>query len=171
MFGFMKAFEEKERLKRLEIELGSARIKKLDYCIKCGFCCSKRTCIPTPDELVEIAKFLKVTPEILISTKFVVDRIVDIPYFVRPVASNIIDLAGKFIPSERTWNEGTCVFLKKSECEIYDARPESAKVQICWDIKPTTYNPRKFWESNILKNKFGVDGSQLENESYSREDW
>jgi Fe-S-cluster containining protein len=171
MFG-IESFEEEERLKKLEKKLGSARLKKVDHCIKCGFCCSKRTCIPTPDELVEIAKFLKTTSESLISTKFIVDRKsrLSSPYFVRPAASNILDLVGKFIPTKRTWNEGACVFLKNNECKIYDARPRSAKLQECWNGAKIPYAPSESWENNILKSKFGIDGSQLEDESNLQSD-
>ena len=135
MNSFMKEFEEQFRLERLEKKLGSARLIQENHCVSCGFCCKKRTCIPSPDELVDIAEYLKTTPEKLISTKFVIDRLTfKSPYFVKPAASNITDLVGKFVPSDRTFNEGTCVFLKKNNrCEIYYVRPKSAKVMECWN--------------------------------------
>lgn len=165
MLGILAHMDETERLEKLEIKLGSARLKKVKHCLKCGFCCNRRPCIPTPDELIEIANFLKLDVKTCINKYFAID--IDVKeniYFLKPVGINTKDLAGKFIPSDRTYNEGDCIFLDKNrECKIHKVRPKSAKECNCWEEKETKYNPTIFWKNNQLLKRFCIkeDGGKL----------
>lgn len=160
--GFMQKFEESERLTRLEDNMKSARILGKKFCVKCGFCCHKRTCIPNPEEVKKIAEFLKLTTKELINKYFSVDWDSDFGYYVKPLGENIKDLGGKFIPDERTWNEGKCIFLTKENlCKIYSIRPKSAKLQECWRKVEVKEDTRISWKGNILKKEFKIDGEKM----------
>lgn len=160
--GWASQETEINRLKRLEKKMGSARLKGKTHCIKCGYCCYKRTCIPTPKELKKIAKFLKLTAKELINKYYVIDRLNNSVYFIKPVGKNIKDLVGKFIPSNRTFKEGRCIFLNKTnKCEIYVVRPNSAKNMKCWKDEEFE-SSSKSWEGDKLKKEFGIDGEELE---------
>jgi Fe-S-cluster containining protein len=159
--GFMRGFEEKARLLVLEQEMQSGRLLKSNKCLKCGFCCCRRTCIPTPDELKKIAEFLGLKPTKLIKTYFAIDR-TDSTYYVKPLGENIKDLAGKFIPDYRTFNEGKCIFLDdKNLCKIYPVRPRSAQILECWNFDKHSGEPDiselDAWEGNELLKQFNIN--------------
>ena len=162
--GIFQQQMEGERLTELKKKLKPASLRGKKSCVKCGFCCHMRTCVPTPNELKRIAKYLNLTPEKLIKKYYAIDRNSDSSdYFVKPLGINIKDLAGKFIPSDRTFNEGKCVFLDKdSLCKIYSVRPQHAKKAQCWKSGESEYNVFKFWEKNKLLKQFGIDGKKLE---------
>jgi Fe-S-cluster containining protein len=165
MFGFMRAAQEEQRLKILEQELASAHVLGKRHCVRCGFCCHKRTCIPTPTELRKIAKFLKMTPQALIDKYYAIDELDGI-YHVKPLGKNIKDLAGKFIPNDRTYNEGKCVFLLKNNvCKIYSVRPRYARETKCWDENALVADGLKTWKRNALKREFGIDVATLVEEA------
>lgn len=159
--GFYKQDRENARVATLEKKLGSAKVHGKKKCLKCGFCCHKRTCIPTPKELGAIAKFLKLTPHECIKKFFAIDRQNwNSVYYVRPLGENIKDLAGKFIPGDRTYNEGKCIFLAKSKkkykCKIYPARPSSAHEQRCWAPDGDYSAPLSSWKDSVLETKFNI---------------
>lgn len=169
MSGIFKQFEEQDRLNRLEKRLKSARILGKKKCVQCGFCCNVRTCIPAPAELKKIAKFLKLSTNDLINKYYAIDRKwTDNAYYVKPVGTKIKDLAGKYIPSNRTYNEGKCIFLekkgKKFSCKIYPVRPKTARILRCWIKETPKYDSIKYWKKNKLLTMFGIDGEKKENE-------
>jgi len=160
--------EQANKLEILEKELKSARILGKKHCIKCGFCCHRASCIPTPSEFKKIAKFLKLTPIELFKKYYVIDRqdyregLGDI-YYLKPAGINEKDLIGKFIPAERTFNEGKCIFLDKNNlCKIYPVRPETARKAKCWVKQKRDITPIKAWQGNQLKKQFGIDGKTKE---------
>ncbi|KKN19169.1 hypothetical protein LCGC14_0948550 [marine sediment metagenome] len=159
MFGILRQFEENVRLTRLKEELRPASLTGENKCIRCGFCCNMRTCIPTPDELKEIAKFLKLTPKELINKYYAIDKTSSGDYYyIKPTGVNTRDLAGKFIPDDRTFNEGKCIFLEGKDCKIYSVRPNHAKTMECWKGgNMVEYNVHKFWKNNELKKEFGIE--------------
>jgi len=168
-FGFSQQIEEQDRLEELREKLRPARLRGKKFCVKCGFCCHARTCIPTPSELKKIATFLKLTPKALIKKYYAIDRKSgDEIYYVKPLGKNIKDLAGKFIPASRTFNEGDCVFLGKNNlCKIYPVRPATAKASKCWlqdkdKENIITEQTIKKWGGNQLKKQFGIDGNKEE---------
>jgi Fe-S-cluster containining protein len=160
----MKARQGLERIRRLEYELGSARVKGLDYCIRCGWCCTSGTCRPTPDELEDIALFLGLSVHDAIQKYFAIDkRSWDNIYYLKPVGVNTKHLSGKFIPADETFNEGRCIFLDQDNlCTIYDVRPKAARLAKCWEQDDGTWDPVEFWKDNVLKTRFGIDGQALE---------
>jgi len=182
--GFMRQTEEALNMQKLERKLQSARLVGADHCLKCGFCCHRRSCIPSPDEIPMIALFLKMSVDELLAKHYAVDRLGwRQPYHVKPVGENTKEFAGSFIPSHRTFDEGKCIFLRKSRnglfrCEIYPVRPASARAAECWneqDKRPTVDDTMKEWEGEKLKKIFGIDGQKLEDESdpepVSFDDW
>lgn len=172
MFGLFLRFHEAERLDALEKRLQSACLRNETYCRQCGFCCCKRTCVPTPDELEAIAAHLGMTPRECIAAHFAIDER-DGVFHVKPLGRNIVDLAGKFIPDERTYNEGACVFLRDENghptageqpgrytCAIYAVRPASARAQECWTENDAPIG-HEAWKGDALKERFGIDGEAL----------
>jgi len=144
--------------------MGSARVKGKSECIKCGFCCIKRTCAPTPDELFIIAAFLEMSVEELINKYFAIDRRnFEDTYYLVPVGVNIQDLAGKFKPHDRTYNEGRCIFLEGYLCRIYPVRPREAAESMCWS-EEETFHGYDTWKGNALLHRFGIDGEALAKE-------
>ena len=168
---FIESFMEGDRLEKLENELKSARILNKKKCVCCGFCCNKRTCIPTPNELKEIAKFLKLTSTKLINKYFAIDKQgYGSDYYVKPLGINIKDLAGQFIPDERTYNEGQCIFLEKDKnrfkCKIYLVRPNSAKLQECWNSSEKSHSELSGWKENKLEKEFKIRVDEDESKDY-----
>ncbi len=160
MMGIFQMFGEDSRLVELEKELKPAHLRGESKCVKCGFCCHKRTCIPTPEELKKIAEFLKLTPKELINKFFAIDTRFEEDYYVKPLGENIKDLAGKFIPAERTYNEGKCIFLDKdNNCKIYPVRPITARTQKCWkdnDASEKRERTLSSWKNKVLEKEFGI---------------
>lgn len=172
MSGIFAMGDEERRLTELEKTLGSARLKGEKKCLMCGFCCHKRTCIPTPDELEIIAKFLKMDIKDCINKYYAIDQQGPGDYYLKPVGENIKDLAGKFIPSERTFNEGQCIFLGKgNKCQIHEVKPKAAKNFCCWKPADETNDSTKDWKDDQLKKRFGIDGRQKESETERDEDY
>lgn len=166
--GFMRADRERYRLEELKEQFNTAKKLGLKKCNKCGFCCHRRTCAPTPEELKKIANFLKLTPTQLINKYYAIDRLwLANTYYVKPIGINQKDLRGKFIPSDRTFNEGKCIFLDKNNlCKIYPVRPNTAKICKCWSDKE--YDPKDInseWKGDKLKEEFGINGSKEEYKS------
>ena len=169
--SIIDSFMEGDRLNRLEQEMKSARILGKKECVRCGFCCHKRTCIPMPNDIKKTAKFIKLTPIELINKYYSIDKQSSgsDDYYVKPLGENIKDLAGKFIPDDRTFNEGKCIFLeqdgKRTKCKIYSVRPLSAKLMECWNKDDKCKQHQEIynsWKGNQLKKQFGIDGEKLE---------
>lgn len=138
-------------------------------CQKSGFCCHKRPCIPTPTELKKIAEFLKMSSVELINKFYAIDRNSGSKnYYLKPTGVNITDLAGKFIPGVRTFNEGKCVLLNEDNtCSIHSVRPLSARLMKCWeewdDVKQKQSDGiYEEWSGNQLFKQFGISGEKLE---------
>lgn len=151
-------------------KLKPAYMRGTKKCVRCGFCCHQRTCIPTPDELEVIAKYLKMTPKACIRKYYGIDYD-EVGYFIKPLGENILDLGGKVIPSERTFNEGKCVFLKQGAdgyyCQIHEVKPLSAREQKCWinHQSNATDKAKESWsmkisgttDDGILVKRFGIN--------------
>ena len=157
MDGWMNQSYEESRLKNLEKSFNTAKKLGVNECQKCGFCCNKRTCIPTPNELINISKLFGLTIKETINKYFCIDRTTfSDTYFVKPAGINNIDLVGKFIPSDRTFNEGKCIFLTDNNlCKIYDIRPEAAKSQHCWKESITIEDRNYGWTEGFLETIIG----------------
>lgn len=166
--GFMQMRVEENRLEKLRQKLKPADLRGEKKCVMCGFCCHRRTCIPTPEELKKIAEFLNLTPKKLINKFFAIDRQwLGKDYYVKPLSENILDLAGKFIPNDRTFNEGKCVFLdENNKCKIYPVRPKTAQIQKCWEEdEEDKENVIDSWKDNVLEKEFGIKVNEYEEEN------
>lgn len=152
--------------------LKTAKIRGETKCVQCGWCCSIRSCIPTPDELVEIARFLEKTPQEAIEEYFVIDTHDNDVYFVKPLGKKIKDLAGKYIPADRTFDEGSCIFLTEDiKCAIYEVRPRNARECECWSDMEYP-DPSKDWAGKVLEERFGVTWSEYDDEDNGEDyDW
>lgn len=164
MFGILKRIEEGERLEKLKLELNPADLQKKKQCVMCGFCCNCRTCIPTPKEIKKIAEFLNISVKDIINKYYAIDK--NGKYYnlhIRPLGKNILDLGGKFIPSDRTWNEGACIFLdENNKCKIHEVKPKSAKIMKCWEdnqeeVEKNCKVLNKSWEDKSFLEELGFE--------------
>lgn len=144
--------------KSLKEQFKTAKDLGEKHCVKCGFCCYKRTCVPTPIELKKIAIFLRLSIKNTIKKYYCVDRQDSSNiYFVKPAGINQLDLLGRYIPSDRTYYEGKCIFLDKNNlCKIYSVRPNTARILECWnnnseEIKLNRMKLMESWNNNNLK--------------------
>jgi len=169
MIGFLRMFEEEARRE----EIRNRFVKAVDLgkkeCVKCGCCCHLRPCIPTPDELRKIADFLKLTPKELINFYFAIDkRNEDNYYYVKPIGTNQTDLKGKFIPCDRTYDEGKCIFLGDNNlCKIQEVKPKMAKLMGCWKDEECSNDSRDSWQGwgvNLFKKEFDIEISESEDD-------
>ena len=133
---------------------------KKEECLKCGYCCGMRPCIPTPEELKEIAKFLKMKVNEMVEKYFVCDSYDWMNKFIFPAKETQLDITGTFIDSDRTYDTGYCVFFdkKKKECKIYPVRPQHARETDCWinTNGETTKKALAEWKGVDCK-KFGIE--------------
>jgi len=129
-------------------------------CLKCGYCCARRPCIPTPEELRNIAKFLDMNLKEMVNKLFVCDSL---PFsntkYIFPAKTTQLDIVGSYITWKRTYDEGYCIFNDPYThlCKIYPVQPRIAKETNCWE-KGTNYDPIPSWE-NINLSEFGIEGN------------
>ena len=116
----------------------SADLLRLSECQQCGFCCLRKPCIPTPEELMNVAGYLGLTPARLVETKMVIDVRVDGGiYYPIWAQETQLDLLGKFLPYYRTYDFGYCIMFSRETgaCLIHSVRPKAARTAHCW-IEP-----------------------------------
>ena len=173
MLGIFKVIEEQERLAKLKIKMNPADLQKKKKCVMCGFCCNCRTCIPTPTEAEKIAEFLKISVKEMINKYYAIDKNGKYYNFhIKPLGKNILDLGGKIIPDERTWNEGACVFLNENnKCKIHKVKPKSAQIMRCWEdneeeTKKEDKVLNKSWENKSFLKNLGFDLEKPKEEEY-----
>lgn len=136
-------FDYQDYLTRERSKHKSAVMKGKTYCLRCGMCCMQRPCIPTPKEFYKIAKFLKMSPKNTLEKYFVIDALAEgETKFIFPAKTTQLDITGKYISSNRTFDKGYCVFYdkKKKICKIYSVRPKMARITNCWDGKDGNSN-------------------------------
>lgn len=147
-------------LDKLEVERNTARMQDLTECQRCGWCCAKRTCVPTPDELPKITEHLGMSVEKMIETYMVGDAQTGCSKqrrcFLRWANTEQVDLAGSFLDWEATYDKGDCVLYAPQEriCRIWSVRPQDAQNQACWlDIDPENldFDARDAWEDGDLE--------------------
>jgi Fe-S-cluster containining protein len=159
MEGLWKQEAESRRLQELRKQFTTAEDVGANECQKCGYCCHKRTCIPTPDELKKIAEFLGLSVIDAIKQYFCVDTQRYDYYWVKPLGANRLDRGGQLLDADETFDEGKCVFLTDDNlCRIHDVKPASAKAQRCW------------MESGGATGWDGWKNGELD-ELYPREEW
>lgn len=133
-----KFLEWKEYMRCKQERAYSARNLGLKECQKCGCCCSGVTCLPKPDEIELIAKFLGLTGTELVKRYMVIDKFDDTNQFLRFAKEGQEDITGKSFPEERRFDRGYCILFdrKTKACKIYPVRPLEARDLNCWDAEP-----------------------------------
>ena len=157
-FGFLRSLDYQDWLRTVEGKRACDVNAKI--CQKCGYCCAKRPCIPTPSELRKIAVFLNMPIKKAVKKYFVMDSFgCGAGKFIFPCKETQTDITGQYIEAERTYDRGYCIFYdkRKRECKIYPVRPKDAQLHKCWE-KESKYNPVKAWE-NIDWSEF-IDGGE-----------
>lgn len=154
---------EQIRIQELKKEFITANDLKVNYCVKCGFCCNKRPCIPTYKEFMRLCNFLNLSVKETIQKYFCIDvnNFSDC-YYPKPAGINQLDLLGKFIPLVRTFNEGKCIFLSDDNlCKIYKVKFKSAEIYECWknnDNSKYTQILNKSWFNHRLQDIYDFEG-------------
>jgi len=136
------AEEEKKHTKR-------ARNNGKKSCQRCGFCCLKQPCVPTPSEFNAVADYLNITPRELASKYAVVNEEKG-GFYLLWARETQTDLLGQCLPYYRTFDRGYCIFFNKENhaCKIHEVRPKMAKDTECWR-KTTAYEPH--WTTEQIK--------------------
>ena len=148
-------------LKNLEVERNTAEVQGLTECQQCGWCCAKRTCVPVPDELPQIAKYLGLSVDEMIETYMVGDtqwgNSDHKRYFLRWANTEQVGSgAGYFLDWHATYDKGDCVLYDSQEraCRIWPVRPRDAQGQACWldiDSDNLDFDARDAWEDGDLE--------------------
>lgn len=123
-------------LKNLESTSDKADKNGMASCNKCGWCCARRPCMPTPDEMKLIASYLNLEVKDAVKKYFVADRLGGSgTTFIFPAKETQLDITGTFINWRRTYDEGYCSFYdqERRKCTIYSVRPKDAKTVNCWE--------------------------------------
>ncbi len=102
-------------------------------CVRCGFCCMRKACIPTPEELVTIAGYFQMQDKQFFNVYMVVDIHQDIRH-PRFANTKQYDVTGMLLEPLRTYDQGQCLMYSEEqrECTIYAVQPKHAKVYQCW---------------------------------------
>ena len=144
--GMLMSFSNMEFLNKEKQEHGTAARLGRTECQQCGFCCLRRPCIPTPDELEVIAKYLGLSVRDTLKTKMVVDINEKNIYY--PVWANESqqDMVGNLLPYNRTYDRGYCIFFDRTthNCLIYEVRPEAARITQCWANNALKFDPEDY---------------------------
>ena len=107
----------------------------LEECQRCGFCCLALTCVPRPEEIETIANSLGLTDRQLVAKYMVIDKYKSTNFFLRWAKEGQQDITGTYLPMERSFDPGYCVFFDPHNraCKIYPVRPKEARISNCWD--------------------------------------
>lgn len=176
MMGFLDGLlareNEKQRLDELEEHLNSAKIQGKEKCVRSGYCCYKKPCIPTPDEIVSIAQHLKLDINDFINRYCVIDVMPNSKkintYHLTLAGINTQKYAGKFLTGKQTFNQGHCVFYSEEGkfCQLHESgtKPRTGKEFDCTQLGDS-FCPIDSWNENQLLSRFKIDGRKLENET------
>jgi len=113
--------------------INRARNNGRKSCQRCGFCCLKQPCVPSPSEFNAVADYLNITPMELASKYAVVNEAKE-GFYLLWARETQTDLLGQYLPYYRTYDRGYCIFFNKKNhgCLIHEVRPKSAKGTKCW---------------------------------------
>lgn len=107
-----------------------------DHCVQCGVCCWRRPCGLVEEDLPLIAAKLNMPVYELFKKMLVVDNVNGL-YCVLPRRKSQKDIAGKYVPDDRTYDIDTpCVFFDEDShnCKIHDVKPRGGREFKCWDV-------------------------------------
>jgi Fe-S-cluster containining protein len=142
-----RTHEHSKYIQREEERLLSAKRLGLKECQRCGFCCITISCIPRPDEIETIAKFLGLTSTELVRKYMVIYKLTDSNYFLMWAKEGQDDITGTLLPYDRALDKSYCIFFDKETkvCKIYPVRPLEARDWNCWDVKPRYIEAASAW--------------------------
>ena len=144
---------------QLEKVLQPASLQGKTECVRCGFCCARRPCIPTPDELKVIAEFLGMELKEAVKKYFVGDVLggKSIEY-VFPAKHSQEDVVGEFLPARRTYDEGYCILYDEEGrgCTIQSVKPRSARDAKCWEDTDTLTPALETWRGIDIE-EYGIE--------------
>ncbi len=167
MTGMMESWSLRDRylswMRSLESSSDRSSKNGMTACNKCGFCCARRPCVPTPDEVKIIADYLGLGIKEMVHKYFIADDLGDGTKFIFPAKETQLDITGTFIDWRRTYDKGYCVFFNKERelCKIHEVRPRDAKTTNCWkELDDETYKQEKatrmaLWDKADLT-EFGI---------------
>lgn len=169
MLGIMMAMDYSTYLEGQRNKCEKAIDLGKKQCARCGFCCLQRPCLPTPNEIKKIAKFLKLTPKEAIKRYFVIDAFeAGDTKFAFPAKHSQKDITGTYIPYERTYDRGYCIFfnVKERACQIYSVRPKQAQIMKCWNESENAWEKQrdetlKKW-ADFNWEEFGINVNEIE---------
>lgn len=151
--------------KRLKRRLKPSVDLDLNECKACGYCCYYSVCIPTPDELDDIAKFLGYSDPL----DFILEKCAFAHYhkeklciiYPRFLTKSKMNLAGKQLFILDFYDKKGCIFLTEdNKCQIHKVKPNEAKIQKCWEYAEEYSDPKLAWkdgEKDVLTNRYGIN--------------
>ena len=149
----------------------TADLQGKTQCVRCGYCCVQRTCVPIPDELPGIAEFLGLTVAELVATYMIGDT-VEGHYFLRFANIAQKDIVGQFVSVYRSYDRGPCMLLHDEEpctCKIWPVRPQDAKEATCWADSEDRYAAARQWKKGDLERI--CPNMDIDNEDDWDDDW
>jgi hypothetical protein len=176
MFGILARLDLEVELGRWADKFQPAFKRKVEYCVKCGYCCVRRACVPSPTELIKIAEFLKITTKEALKKYFTIDRKPNESiYFPRPINESQTDLAGEYLPPNRSFDIDKCIF-QDDEYIIRPVRPRQAHQMQCWikdqkrldKLDEGDYQMFLEWKNSTILIDNGFDGVKMEKEYFNR---
>lgn len=183
-WGILRKLDHVIEIEALADRLQPASKRGLTHCVQCGWCCARRTCVPSPEELIKIADYLKITVKELLHKYYVIDRStidnIGLVYHPRPANQSQTDLVGKFLPAERTYDVDKCIFQDDQyRCIIYPVRPKQAHQSECWNQSEERnkeidkLNEPMFlaWKNGSLLMDNGFDAVKMDKESNNHYSW
>ncbi len=151
-FGILMHFDNQVFLSEERAKHGTADLVGKTDCLRCGFCCLRMPCIATPDELKTIAEYLGLSVSDTIKSKMVVDVGKGDTYYPKWARECQLDIVGTLLPYNRTYDRGYCIFFDRTtnNCQIYDVRPEAARISRCWTNSNHKLEPEACWSKEKL---------------------
>ncbi len=137
-------------------------------CEKCGRCCERYPCAFTPNDIMKLSKYLKMSVKKMLEEYFTIDYYItdENKYYLLPKRN--CDKKGLNIVSY-DWAFGgePCIFLMDDKlCKIHECKSENAKMSFCKmpapDTKYTKTGIWKMWEKYFDNYELNIE--KLENE-------
>jgi len=159
MMGWIWESEYIDWVKREKKERRPASVRGIEECVKCGWCCCLRTCVPRSEELERIAGFLRMSVAEMIRKYMVGDKMQG-HTFLRFANTAQASITGKFLSARNTYDQGECLLFENGVgCKIHPVRPRDAAEMECWVKKDgEPYEAIKSWpEGKLLEICPGMD--------------
>lgn len=111
-------------------------------CKMCGICCRNYPCPLEPKDLPNIAEFLNITIEKLISDYLILDYWVseegsDYYFCPKRISDSQFDIIASF---SWAFSDEPCIFLENNKCKIHKIKPRGGREMNCEDKTTKTYS-------------------------------